>query len=126
MDIFDAFPNAIETGKWQLCELIQNTEIGKTVGKKTGLDVIEDEVTNAYPGETPDADWIRSDTLLYVKPSQLPTLKSASLTSGYLCYNTEEDTYYEIREVGIGKNQETGQVEHVELRIRATEANYGI
>lgn len=121
MNVFSAFPEAVTAGVWQICELVQNTEVGKTIGDMIDLDVIEDEVNNVYQNRTPDADYSKSDTLLYVKPTQLPTLKSAKLAAGYLCYNTDEETYYEIREVGIGKNQENGTVEHVELRIRATE-----
>lgn len=123
MDVFEAFPYSVTSGVWFICEYIQNTEVGKTVGDTIAIDVIKDEVANAYPDQSPNADWIRSDTLLYVKPSQLPTLNSAELTAGYLCY--DGSTYYEIREVGIGKNQESGIIEHVELRIRATEVTDG-
>lgn len=38
-----------------------------------------------------------------------------------MLYNTQEDAYYEIVDAGLGKNQHTGKVEHVELKVVQTE-----
>lgn len=117
MTVFDAFPNALET--WTLYEKIENTEVGKTLGNSVELHVIVDEADEAHQNEAPDAPYIVADTLLYAKPSELPTLSPSALTGDYIA--SDGSTYYEILEAGLGKNQETGEIEHVELRVRATE-----
>ena len=119
MTVFDAFPNAVET--WLLYEKVQNTETGKTLGEGVELHVIVDEVGGANEERSLEAQYLDSDTLLYAKPEELPTLSKNKLLSDYAAFNAETETYYDIREVGIGKNQETGVVEHYELKIRATE-----
>ena len=120
MDIFTALPSAIVTDVWELGELKRNTDIGKqflTLGTKP---VIVDEVETSTQDQSPNADYISSDTLLYVHPDDIPTVSTAALMADYLWHNTITDQYYEIFEVGIGKNQEIGVVEHIEFRLKPT------
>ena len=121
MDVFSTFPNAVIHKVWSLGKLERNTETGATFNEGSYKDVIVDEVTNGATDRSPSADYIDSDTLLYARPSQMPTLNAATLTAGYLWYNSEDDQYYKIVEVGIGKNQELGIVEHIEFLIQPTE-----
>lgn len=117
--IFDAFPNAIIYGVWQIGVCQHGTIIGNTFTRIGDLDVIIDEGSNSNVNTTPEA--LRSNMLVYVKPEQLPTLKSNELVSGYMLYDSSEDKYYEIIDAGIGKNQEIGKIEHVELMVVQTE-----
>lgn len=119
--VFEAFPNAIESGVWQLGHLKHSTEVGKRFEAVSGqFDVIVDEISQARTATSPSAEAILEDTLLYAKAEQLPTLNSAALTGGYLWYNSQTETYYAITEVGIGKNQQTGAIEHLEFKLRPT------
>lgn len=123
MDVFSAFSNAIVYGVWQLGTLDQDTEVGMSFNKLTDLDVIVDEIAIAERGMNPNPDELVSDTLLYVRPEQLPTLNASALVAGIMLYNSEQDLYYTIENAGIGKNQETGEIEHIELLIRPTETS---
>lgn len=118
--VFDAFPFAIEQG-WQIAEMAYSTVLGNDVDGDTAIniDVIVDEGSNTDPNPSPSAQNIRSDTLLYVRPNQLPTLDTATLTADYAMLDPNCKTYA-IVDAGIGKNQETGVIEHVELKIRQT------
>ena len=82
--VFDAFPFAIEQG-WQIAEMAYSTVLGNDVDGDTAIniDVIVDEGSNTDPNPSPSAQNIRSDTLLYVRPNQLPTLDTATLTADY-------------------------------------------
>lgn len=122
MNVFEAFPRAVVSG-WSLVEKVISTEIGKTFVDYGGLDVILDDVASASEN-TPNADTIENDVLIYVKPAQLPTLKTKELLGGYMVADAD-GTLYEIRNVGIAKNQHSGTIEHVELLLRETEAPYG-
>ena len=68
---------------------------------------------------------LKSDMLIYCKPEQMPTLDTNTLVSGYMLYNSTEDSYYMIIDAGIGKNQHTGNIEHVELKVTMTEVTDG-
>lgn len=118
MDVFSAFPNAIISEQWELCEKVEDTEIGTTIQKRTPLDAIVDEGTSTTRSDIPEME---SDMLIYAQPAQLPTVVSARLTNGYLCHDKTNDFYYEIRDASLGKNQETGAIEHIELLLRQTE-----
>lgn len=121
MDVFRAFPKAVISGVWQLGKLVRNTEIGKRFEVESGqFDVIIDEITQPKTKSTPNADAMLEDTLLYAKPNQMPTTNAAELSAGYLWLDSETNTYYEITEVGVGKNQHTGTVEHLEFKLRPT------
>lgn len=122
MDVFSAFPQAIVSGVWEIGTVARATELGNVYTTLNSLDVIVDEESDTSIVETPDADYLETGTLLYVKPSQLPTLDSSALASDYLVKNTELGQIYRIKKAGIGKNQELGQIEHVELLIESMEA----
>jgi len=117
--IFDAFPSAIISGVWQLGSFQHGTLVGNVFNKVGDLDVIVDEGSSSSINNIPEV--LNSDLLIYVKPEQLPTLRTNTLVAGYMLYNTTENAYYEIIDAGIGKNQHTGNIEHVELKVVQTE-----
>lgn len=121
MDVFSAFPNTIESETWALGMVEKDTETGTTLGNLSFCDVIVDEVENAYLDNAPDAAYTDSDTLIYARPDQLPTFDLGTLQASYLWVNTETGAVYEIRQAGIGKNHETGLIEHFEFILHETE-----
>lgn len=126
--IFDAFPNAIISGVWVIGTCQHGTVVGNTFTALNGLDVIIDEGYNSDINTTPEA--INSDMLLYVKPCQMPKEVNnllaigqvvTALVSNYMLYNSATDCYYMITDAGVGKNQHTGRIEHIELKVVPTE-----
>lgn len=117
--IFDAFPSAIISGVWQLGSFQHGSIVGNVFNKVGDLDVIVDEGSSSSVNNTPEI--LNSDLLIYAKPEQLPTLRTNTLVAGYMLYNTDENAYYEIIDAGVGKNQHTGNIEHVELKVVQTE-----
>ena len=68
--------------------------------------------------------------LVYVKPCQMPKEVNHLMLTGqivqglvanYMLYNSATDSYYMIVDAGIGKNQHTGNIEHIELKLLPTE-----
>lgn len=121
MDIFEAFPNGIVSNQYELGEVQYGTELGTEFSSATLCDVVVDEGTYATTGRAPEVPYNTSDILLYAKPQQMPTIVTAKLTNGHMWHDKINDLYYEIREASLGKNQETGVVEHVEFLLRPTE-----
>lgn len=119
ISIFKAFANAIISGVWQIGTSQRGTVVGATFTKIADIDVVIDEGANAGITSTPEE--LRSDLLVYVKPEQMPTIRANKLVSGYMLYDSNEGDYYEIIDVGIGKNQHTGTIEHLELKVVQTE-----
>ena len=119
LSIFDAFANAIIYGVWQIGTSKRGTVVGSQFTKVADLDVVIDEGSSAQITTSPEE--LSSDMLVYVKPEQMPTIRSNQLVSGYMLYDSDNKDYYEIIDVGIGKNQHTGIVEHLELRVVQTE-----
>lgn len=117
--IFDAFPNAIISGVWQIGECQHGTLVGNQFTPLGFIDVVIDEGSSSSINSIPEA--LRSDLLVYARPEQMPSVSSNKLVSGYMLYNSEEDTYFEIVDAGVGKNQHTGQIEHIELKVVQTE-----
>lgn len=117
--IFDAFPNAIISGVWQIGTCQHGTIVGNQFTKVADIDVIVDDGNNSSINTTPES--IGSDLLVYACPNQLPTVNSNTLVADYMIYNSEEDQYYLITDAGIGKNQHTGNIEHVEFGLTQTE-----
>lgn len=117
--IFDAFPNAIISGVWQIGTCQHGTVIGNQFTKVADIDVVIDEGSASSVNNIPES--LRSSMLIYVRPCQMPSVNSNALVSGYMLYNSEEDTYFEIIDAGIGKNQHTGRIEHIELQVVQTE-----
>lgn len=123
LSIFEAFSNAIISGVWSIGKCQHGTLVGNQFTKLGDLDVVVDEGSNSSINTTPEA--LNSDLLVYVIPCQMPTLKTNALVSNYMLYNNQEDAYYEIVDAGIGKNQHTGNIEHLELRVIQTEVVNG-
>lgn len=117
--IFKAFPSAIIYNQWQIGSCQHGTVVGNVFVKTGDLDVIIDEGSNSTVNSTIEA--LKSDMLVYAKPEQLPTVRTNELVSGYMLYDSVEDKYYEIIDAGLGKNQELGIIEHVELKVVQTE-----
>lgn len=126
--IFDAFPNAIISGVWQIGTCKHGTVIGNQFNRLNNVDVIIDEGYNSNINTTPET--IGSDLLIYVKPCQMPKEVNRlfmtspvvfSLVANYMLYNSASDTYYMIVDAGVGKNQHTGKIEHIELKVKETE-----
>ena len=115
MTIFEAFPNAIEAG-WKIGTMAYGTIKGNILTDTTDLDVVVDEISSA---ETAAANMatIDADTLLYTKPEQLPTTDTAKLVAGY-AISDSDGKIYAIIDAGTGKNQDNGQIEHIELTVR--------
>lgn len=123
LSIFEAFPNAIISGVWSIGECRHGTVVGNEYKKIADLDVVIDEGSNSSINNTPEI--LKSDLLVYVIPCQMPTLRTNALVSDYMLHNSEENTYYEIVDAGIGKNQHTGNIEHLELKVVQTEVVNG-
>ena len=119
LSIFNAFPNAVISGVWQIGTCQHGTLIGNVFVKVADVDIIIDEGNSSSVDI--DIETLKSDMLLYCKPNQLPTLDTNALVAGYMLYNSGTESYYMIIDAGIGKNQHTGNIEHVELKVVQTE-----
>lgn len=119
ISVFEVFRNAIITGEWEIGTCQHGSVVGNVFEKVADLDVILDEGSNSNVNATPET--LNSDLLVYVKPEQLPTTRTRKLVSGYMLHNSVDDDYFEIIDAGIGKNQHTGQIEHLELKVVQTE-----
>lgn len=123
ISIFDAFPKAIISGVWQIGTCQHGTLIGNEFQKVADIDVIVDDANSSDINTTPES--LDSDLLIYVCPEQLPTTSTNKLVSNYMLYDSEEDDYYMIVDAGVGKNQHTGKIEHIELALVQTEVANG-
>lgn len=124
LTVFQAFPNAIERNIWQIGQMAYSTITGNDLDAESlaYIDAIVDEANNSEPNASPSAANTYSDTLLYVRPEQMPTLDTAELIANYVVKNTTTGKLYAIIDAGIGKNQDNGTIEHIELRLRQTGA----
>ena len=123
MTVFDAFPNAIEQG-WQIAQVTYSSITGNAVTTGEDIDVIIDEGSSSDANQAPNAAGLYADTLIYAKPDQMPTTDTSALVAGYVLIDPNERTW-EIIDAGQGKNQENGQIEHIELKIRQIGADNG-
>lgn len=125
LTVFQAFPNGIEHEIWQIGQMAYSTITGNALDDDTltFIDAIVDEANDSEPNASPNAAVTYTDTLLYVKPDQMPTIDTAELIASYAVKNTTTDKLYAIIDAGIGKNQESGIIEHIELRLRQIGAN---
>lgn len=121
MDVFEAFPFAIVSGVWELGAKTRSTETGTTFESLGGFDVIIDDDANGGIPVAQNAESVMTDSLIYARASDLPSLNPAVYLSDYLWFNSETETYYLIVNVGVGKNQDNGKIEHLEFQIRPTE-----
>ena len=117
--IFDAFPNAIISGVWEIGTCQHGTLVGNQYTKLNDIDVVVDEGYNASINQTPET--ITSDLLIYAIPTQLPANNAPELVANYMLYNSQDNAYYEIVDAGVGKNQHTGRLEHIELKVVRTD-----
>ena len=119
MTVFDAFPNAII--ECEIAEVNYSTITGnQTADKWQTIHVIIDEGSASDANQSPNSAGLASDTLLYAKPSELPTTDTSQLVANYAIRNKAGQTF-EIVDAGIGMNQEIGKIEHVELKVKQTE-----
>lgn len=125
MDVFNAFPSAVVSGQYFIGRFQRGSVEGNKFTNEGELDVIIDEGDSSDIGKAPNAESLLADLLLYVRPSQLPTLNPRALTTSYMIYDSENDDYFAIISAGIGKNQHEGNLEHVELLLRQTEVVNG-
>lgn len=125
LTVFQAFPNGIEHEIWQIGQMAYSTITGNALDDDslTYIDAIVDEANDSEPNASPNAAVTYTDTLLYVKPDQMPTIDTAELIASYAVKNTTTDKLYAIIDAGIGKNQDNGVIEHIELRLRQIGAN---
>lgn len=119
--VFEAFPKAIISDDWELGELVENTEVGKIFVSKGVKSVIVDEAAYGNLNTSPSAEALTSDTLIYAMPAEMPGLNIAKYISSYYWHQKSSDQYYQIAEVGVGKNQSRGVIEHIEFRVQPTE-----
>ena len=124
LTVFEAFPNAIEREIWQIGSMAYSTITGNDLDENSlvYIDAIVDEGNSSEPNATPNAANIYSDMLLYIMPEQSPTLDTAELIASYVVKNTTTGKLYAIIDAGIGKNQDSGAIEHIELKLRQTGA----
>lgn len=125
LTVFQAFPNGIEHEIWQIGQMAYSTITGNDLDTDslTYIDAIEDEANDSEPNNSPSYANTYSDTLLYVRSEQMPTIDTAELIASYAVKNTQTDKLYAIIDAGIGKNQDNGVIEHIELRLRQIGAN---
>lgn len=123
VDVFSAFPRAIVSNVWQIAAYQAGTLIGAEFNatEAINLDVIVDEGDDTNINSGSNAQPIDADLLLYAKPEQLPTTNPRALVAGYLIHDSENDDYFAIVDASLGKNQDTGELEHVELLIKQTD-----
>ena len=118
--VFNAFPNAIITDRFSIGELQRGTVTGNVYTEYGVLDVIVDEAQSSTIDRSPNAETITADMLIYAIPDQLPTTNPRALASSYMIYDSENDDYFQIIDASLGKNQETGVLEHVQLLVKQT------
>lgn len=123
--VFDAFPQAIISGVWQLGTCRRGTVVGNQFKSLGFVDVIIDDSFTA--SITSDPETVSTDMLIYIRPEQAYGCYlehggvASKLIGEYMLYNTRSDSYFIVKTAGAGKNQHTGKVEHVELGVVATE-----
>lgn len=123
MDVFEAFPNAIVSGVYQIGSYQRGSVVGAVwdADNAVDLDVIVEEGDKSSINTAPNAEPLDADLLLYARPEQLPTTNPRALAAGYLIYDSVNDDYFAIIDASIGKNQDNGTIEHIELLLQQTE-----
>lgn len=117
--VFDSFPYAIEQVK--LVELTFSTISGNTYEVVATVDAIIDEGNSSVEHNAPQtASDITNGTLLYVRPEQMPSKDCEELSARYgvILHNK----VFSIEDASLGKNQENGRLEHIELKVRQRSA----
>lgn len=114
MNVFEAFPEAMVP--WQWLTIKRGTEVGDIAKPLRSVNAIETEADKAVLYNTPKADSINADLLLYIRPEDLPAVTPAELMADYALQSDIFDNY-DIINVGVAKNQDTGEIEHYELAL---------
>lgn len=122
MTVFDAFPNAIVQLK--IAQVAYSSITGNDIDLENAetIDAIIDEGSSSDANQAPNAAGLYADTLIYTRPEELPTTDTSALVSDYAIVDSKGRTW-EIIDAGAGKNQDNGQIEHIELKIRQIGAN---
>ena len=122
--VFQAFPNAIE--KWQIVPMAYSTITGNALDEQNAQDIgiIVDEGNSSDANPAPNAQDATSDTLIYAKPSEMPTIDTSELVASY-AIEAPNGKVFEIVDAGLGKNQDNGVIEHIELKLRQTGVSDG-
>lgn len=120
--VFSAFPNAIVAGRYSIGRWQRGTLVGNVYEKYGDLDVILDEGQSSSISNAPSAETLTADLLMYVRPEQLPIDNVRALAASCMVYDTKTGDYFDIIDASVGKNQETGVIEHIQLLLRQTEA----
>lgn len=125
MDVFSAFPNSIVSNVWMIGAYQRGSVVGNVfdISSASLLNVIIDEGDVTNINASPNAETIDADLLLYVKPSELPTTNPRALASGYLVYDSVNKDFFAVVNASIGKNQDTGEIEHIELLLKQTDSD---
>lgn len=121
VSVFEAFSDAIVSKRYSIGKYQRGSLVGNVFDYKGALDVIVDDGDYTEINNAPNAAGITSDILMYVRPEQLPTFSTRKLASDYLIFDSDENDYYAIKRANIGKNQQRGEIEHVELELVQTE-----
>lgn len=114
MTVFEAFPNGLEA--WKIGATRYGTMTGNKIINPATINVIADEINTTEIRAGATATPADSDTLLYTKPAELPSTDTAKLVAAYGVIDPEGRTY-RILDAAKGKNQDTGELEHIELII---------
>mgnify|MGYP004443084679 CR=1 FL=1 len=121
MTVFDCFPNAVEQRAWKLLKIERATEVGTRKRVVATFKPIIADGASGTLNNSPNADGISSDLLLYCRPIEVQTLAwSFGAVAGY-AVQSPDGFDYEIVNCGQGKNQNTGKLEHIELELKMTE-----
>ena len=119
MDVFDAFPRSISTN-WEIGVVQRATEQGDVYTALGKLEAIQSVGRGAELHNSPNAAAASSTILLYVRPETLPTDDVAELTAAYVVKDAKGRSF-DIIDASWGFNQETGELEHIELELNPTE-----
>lgn len=117
--IFDAFPNAILRNEWEYGLRAHNSALGAVFEPIGYVDVILDAGVASELNTS--VQTIASDRLIYCRESFPEKDINTIVASGMFRVNVNgKDRYYNVIDAGIGKNQESGKIEHYEFLVRET------
>lgn len=124
MTVFEAFPNAVETDRWYWYQMSYSQARYGMIryGNRTPLGpTITVDASDQKNGENPANS--EADILLYVLPKNGPAGNTpdvaASWTSGSIdIVDAKNDVNYRVLKAEIGRNDQTNEVEHVELQLQ--------
>ena len=119
MDVFSAFPKSVTT-EWTIGSVQRATEVGNVYTEIGKLEAIVERGGAGEFNTAPNAQVSTSTTLLFVRPRTLPTTDVETLKASYVV-SDGQNRRYNIVDAAEGFNQETGQLEHIEISLEPTE-----